>query len=186
MSSTFDMKSLPLHRLVTLVAGVLLFIALFFPWVNVSADMGEFGSISGSTNGWNGIGTFVGVLAILLIAWEVARLLGAVGQLKVSPDLVTAGLAGLVALFGLVQFIRALTYGPIEAELAGVSIGPHVGAFLVLLFSLGLGYAAFLAFQAAGGQETLKSVGQAATIQGGDTAASGPDTGTEPDRKSVV
>lgn len=145
MSGTFDVKSLPLYRQLALFGGGLLFISLFFPWWSLSGV---------SFSGWNGLGTLAGILVILLIAWEVLRVLGQASQIQVKHDLVTAALAGLVALFGLIQFIRALTYG------SGFG-GPGFGAFLILIFSIALGYAAFLAFQAAGGTISLPSEGQA-------------------------
>lgn len=144
MPSIEDAKSLPRHRQLAAGAGLLLFICLFFPWVTVS-----FGGFSASDSGWNGIGTIAGIFAIALIAWEALRLLGQDPKLGVSPDLVTAGLAGLTALFSLIQFIRSLTQ-PDPA-------GPGFGAFLILICAAGLGYAAWLSFQAAGGAEAINA-----------------------------
>jgi hypothetical protein len=162
VSNSFDIKSLPLYRQIALLGGFLLFISLFFPWVRRSADLGGAGSVSGSASGWDGIGTLVGLLVIVLVAWEVIRLLGVNNQVKINPDLLTAAIAALVALFGVIQFIRSLTQ---SAPMPGLSVGPHVGAFLILIFSIGLGYAAFLAFQAAGGSAAIQdlSKGQEAT-----------------------
>ncbi|NDL58008.1 hypothetical protein [Phytoactinopolyspora mesophila] len=159
VSNSFDIKSLPLYRQIALIGGFLLFISLFFPWVRASADMGGgLGSVSGSASGWDGIGTLVGLLAIVLVAWEVIRVLGVSNQVKINPDILTAAIAALVALFGVIQFIRALSQ---SAPMPGISVGPHVGAFLILIFSIGLGYAAFLAFQAAGGSAALQDLNKA-------------------------
>ncbi|NED95398.1 hypothetical protein G1H11_08730 [Phytoactinopolyspora alkaliphila] len=152
MSGTFDVKSLPLYRQIALFGGALLFISLFLPWWRVSITGGP----SGSESGWNGLGTLAGLLVILLIAWEVLRVLGQAAQVKFNQDLITAALAGLIALFGVIQFIRALTYGGGIPSGFGVSAGPGFGAYLILVFSLALGYAAYLAFQAAGGPAALK------------------------------
>lgn len=157
MADTFDVKSLPLHRQITLGGGLLFFVVLFFPWVSYDVE----GLVSGSASGWNGIGTVAGLLVILLVIWEVLRVFGQVSQITVKHDLVTAGLAGLVALFGLIQFLRSLTY---NSEFAG----PGFGAFLILIFSVGLGYAAFLAFKAGDGQAALKAAQEKRQADSGD------------------
>ncbi|WP_166346607.1 hypothetical protein [Phytoactinopolyspora limicola] len=173
MSNSFDIKSLPLARQIALLGGLLLFISLFFPWVRASADMGGFGSVSGSASGWDGIGTLVGILVILLVAWEAARLLGVTSQVKINADLVTAGLAALTALFGLIQFIRSLTQSP---GIPGVSVGPHIGAFLILILSAALGYAAFLSYQSAGGSAALQNL-KTQTAEAGPAAPPAPPAG---------
>ncbi|AYY11404.1 hypothetical protein EF847_00380 [Actinobacteria bacterium YIM 96077] len=177
MSSNFDVRALPLYRQIALFGGTLLFIALFFPWVRASTDLGGLGDVSASANGWNGIGVLVGVLVLLLVTWEALRIFGIAEQVKVKHDLVTAGLAGLTVLFGLIQFIRSLTYGPSGLQVSGISFGPHIGAFLIIILSVGLGYAAFMAFQAAGGSEALK---EAQSQLKGDESRNPADSGETP------
>ncbi len=155
MSVGSDLAALSLARKLALVGGVGLFIVLFFPWVGVDfGDLGDLVDLDNFTdNGWDGVGVLAGVFAIALVAWELIRLFGQAPKLNVSPDYVTAGLAALAALFGLIQFFRALTYGgDLEDDfeslgIEGPNAGPRFGAFLGLLFVLVLAYAAFLAFQ---------------------------------------
>ncbi|NED98753.1 hypothetical protein [Phytoactinopolyspora halotolerans] len=153
-SNGFDIKSVPLYRQIALIGGAVLVISLFFPWWRVSVDAGSFGGGSASESGWNGIGVLIGILALLLIVWELLRVFGAAAQINFNHDVITAGLAALTALFGVIQFIRSLTYG--GGAPPGVSTGPHFGAFLILICSGLLGFAAFLAFQGAGGPDALK------------------------------
>lgn len=164
MANTFDVKSLPLHRQIALGGSLLFFVVLFFPWVTVSAG----GITAGSESGWNGIGTLAGLLAILLIAWEVLRTLGQLSQVNINHDLITAALGGLVALFGLIQFLRALTYHSSYTS-------PGFGAFLILVLSLGIGYGAFMAFKAAGGQAALKEAQSSLQSDSDDSPSTGDD-----------
>ncbi len=143
MANIEDARSLPWHRRIAPIASVLLFICLFLPWVTVSL-----GSFSVSTNGWQGIGTVVGIGAIGLVVWEVVRFIDQAPSMPVSHDFVTAGIAGLTALFGLIQFIRSLVQ-PSPA-------GPGIGTFFILAASIAIGYAAYLAFQHGGGVVALK------------------------------
>lgn len=142
MPTIENVTSLPLHRKLALAVGVVLFVGLLLPWVTVS-----FGGVSISSNGWQGIGTAVGIFTIGLVAWEVVRLFDQVPDFGVKHDLVTAALAALTTVFGLIQFIRSLTQ-PSPA-------GPGFGAFVILLCAGALGYTAYLAFQQAGGVGAL-------------------------------
>ncbi|PSK92419.1 hypothetical protein CLV30_13235 [Haloactinopolyspora alba] len=142
MPTIENVNSLPLHRKLAAAVGVVLFVGLFLPWVSVSLA-----GIDVSSNGWQGIGSAVGILTVGLVAWEVARLLSRAPDFGVDHDLVTAALAALTGFFGLIQFIRSLTQ-PSPA-------GPGFGAFVILFCSLALGYAAFLAFRQAGGARAI-------------------------------
>lgn len=197
MSPSFDPRSLPLYRQLALGGSLVLFIVLFLPWVSVSGpdEFHEFmDSVGESTtsNGWDGIGVLVGVLAIVLVAWEAVRLADKAPQLGIKHDLVTAGLAGLTALFGLIQVIRAATSdrGLEDLGLLGgdISVGPGFGTWLGLLCVIALAAAAVLAFRAGGGEEVLRQAqtqlrgdasGQPASPSpAGDAAASTPPAAT--------
>lgn len=154
MATTSGFAALPLYRKLALGAAVLLFIDLFLSWFTSSLTVPGVIDDSASASGWNGIGVLAGILAALLIAWEVGRLLGMIPQISVSHDLVTAGLAGLTALFTIIQFIRALTFGG-DGDGAGIEAGAGYAAWIGLILALALGYAAYLAFTAGGGREAI-------------------------------
>ncbi|MGH8775217.1 MAG: hypothetical protein ACRDWI_08605 [Jiangellaceae bacterium] len=164
METTSGFAALPLYRKIALGAAVLLFIDLFLPWLSVS-----FFDESVTANAWDsGLGTFAGILLIALIVWEVLRLTGNAPEFGVKHDLVTAGLAVLIALFTLILFFDVLG-------------DTGIGAWIGLVLLLALGYAAFLAFTAGGGREMLSQA------QGRDQAPASPTATTEPpDDRPVV
>lgn len=170
VSSNFDVKALPRYRQILLFGSAAMFVALLFPWVGVSFS----GQSLGSANGWNGLGTFIGFLVIILIAWEVLRSLGMLGQINVSHDLVSAGLAALIALFCVIQFFRAFSSG---WGLAGGGTYPHIGAYLGLVLAAALAYAAVTAFRTAGGAAAVKEAQSRLTGDAQDTSA--PPEGEE-------
>ncbi len=157
MSVGSDFATVPLSRKLALIGGAAMFIVLFFPWFGV--DFGDFANLVGSEgeteNGWwGGVGLLAGVSAILLVGWELLRLFGQSPKLNFSADMITAVLAAMTAVFGLIQFFRALSYGGDvedleELGIEGPDAGPRWGAFLGLLIVLLLAYAAYLAFQSA-------------------------------------
>lgn len=184
MSPSFDPRSLPLYRQLALGGSLVLFIVLFLPWVSVSGpdefhDFMDSVGESTTSNGWDGVGVLVGVLAIVLVAWEAVRLADKAPQLGIKHDLVTAGLAGLTALFGLIQVIRAATSdrGLEDLGLLGgdISVGSGFGTWLGLLCVIALAAAAVLAFRAGGGEDVLR---QAQSQLRGD--ASGQPTSPSP------
>jgi hypothetical protein len=150
VATTSGLAGLPLHRKLALGAAVLLFVDLFLPWVTASISIPDVIDQTESGNGWDGVGVLVGILALALIAWEVARLLGVVPRLSVNYDLVTAVIAGLTALCTIIQFFRALTSGGDvdEAELLGgdIDAGAGYAAWIGLVLALVLAYVAYLAF----------------------------------------
>jgi ABC-type amino acid transport system permease subunit len=166
------LASLPLHRKLTLGAAVLLFVDLFLPWVTASISIPDIIDQTESGNGWDGVGVLAGILALALIAWEVARLLGVVPRLSVNHDLVTAVLAGLTALFTIIQFLRALTSGVEvdEAELLGgdIDAGAGYAAWIGLVLALVLAYVAYLAFTSGGGREAIDQAREEAAASATD------------------
>jgi hypothetical protein len=104
----FDWRGLSTGRQVLLVGGLLLFIDLFLDWQQVCANFGPAGSVCGSRSGWHGIGILVGILTLLLIAWELVGALNVdLGdQFRNLPTaLISVALAAAVALFVIIEFV---------------------------------------------------------------------------------
>ena len=172
MATTSGLASLPLHRKLALGAAVLLFVDLFLPWVTASISIPDIIDQTESGNGWDGVGVLAGILALALIAWEVARLLGVVPRLSVNHDIVTAVLAGLTALFTIIQFFRALTsdVDVDEADLLGgdIDAGAGYAAWIGLVLALVLAYVAYLAFTSGGGREAIDQAREEAAASATD------------------
>jgi uncharacterized membrane protein YhdT len=102
-----------------LVLGVLLLILSFLDWQQVSA----FGYTAG-LNEWHGIGLLAGLLLIVMLVWEVLRVVMpdvSIGTL--SNGLVSVGLVGLMALFTVIAFLDKST-------------ARHWPAWIALLFTI--------------------------------------------------
>src|SRR5436190_24086420 len=86
-------------------AGLLLFIFLFFDWQQACFHGGGV-SVCGGQSGWHGWGVLVGILVIVLVAWEVIEVLGIkVPELPIKAAMLTAGLAAAVLLFTVIKFL---------------------------------------------------------------------------------
>lgn len=135
---------------IMLGAGVLFLISTFFNWQSVDIGVAEVGQ-----NAWNGFwGMVMGLLAIILVAWLVARVAGVEIPLPVSAALIGIVLAVLIFLFAL---IKALT-----DDFA--SSWAWIGVVLAALIVVG----AVLEVQAAGGVDALRAE---ATSLGGSAGA---------------
>ncbi len=96
-----QLKAMSRSSQLLLGAGLLLFIFLFFDWQQVC-----FASICGGRSGWHGWGTLVGILAIVLIAWEAVQILGVkLPELPVKAAMISAGLAAGILLFTVIKFL---------------------------------------------------------------------------------
>jgi hypothetical protein len=131
----FDMARASTGAKVILVAAILLFIDLFFPWQGV--DLGEFGEaigVSGNVSGFSGLGVLVAILCIAVIAWEIMLMAGVNINLgTTSPVLVSAILAGVTAAFTIIAFLTKLD-------------AIKWGAFVGLILALVLGYGAYMRY----------------------------------------
>ncbi|MGH2690984.1 MAG: hypothetical protein ACRDHM_00580 [Actinomycetota bacterium] len=135
----FDMNRLTTGQKVSLGAGILYLISLFFPWLG--ADLGEFADILGvdvdtSVSGWaGGIGTLSGVMVIALLIWEGLAAAGTNVNLgNTSPALVGAILGAATVVLGIINFIQSLD-------------GLQIGAWIGLIALLALAYGAYVRFQ---------------------------------------
>jgi hypothetical protein len=122
-----------------LVAGVLFLISTFFNWQEV-----EVGPVEVGQSAWHGFwGVVMGLLAIVLIVWLLARVAAVDIPIPFSAALISAVLAVLIFLFAL---IKVLTDD-------FVSGWAWVGLVLAALIVVG----AWLEVQAAGGIDALRS-----------------------------
>jgi hypothetical protein len=138
-----------------LISSVLLLIVSFFHWQEVDYDLGPLGSGSAGVSAWDDIGgILMGILTIVLIARLVAHLAAVNIPVPVSFAMTSAVLAFLIFA---ITLIKVLTddYRTFWAWL---------GLVLALLIAVG----AWLAVQAAGGIDSLRSE---ATSFGGSGAA---------------
>lgn len=155
------LKALGRGAQIMLVSGVLLLISTFFNWQSVDLGVAEVGQ-----NAWHGFwGVVMGLLAIALIAWLVARLAGVAIPIPFSAALTGAALAVLILVFALLKNLTD------EFTSAWAWIGLALAAVCVV--------GAWLEVQAAGGVEHLKSqipssAGTAASTPAAEAPAAAP------------
>jgi hypothetical protein len=124
---------------IMLVSGVLFLISTFFNWQSVDVGPVEVGQ-----SAWHGFwGVVMGLLAIVLIAWLVARVAGLEIPIPFSAALVSAGLAVLIFLFALIKVLTD------EFTSTWAWIGLVLAAIIVV--------GAWLEIQAAGGMDALRT-----------------------------
>ena len=163
-----QLKRLPLGRQLILGAGVLLLIDTFFDWQQVGNSF-----ITVGQSAWHGFwGIFMCLALIVVLAWTLARAFGIALPAQVPDGLATLGLAALILLFAV---IKALTDSYV-----------HWPAYVGIILAAGVGYGAWLVFQASG--ESLPSMPKTATTGGGTSTplASAPeppasDSSSDPD-----
>lgn len=124
---------------IMLVSGVLFLISTFFNWQSVDVGPVEVGQ-----NAWHGFwGVVMGLLAIVLIAWLVARIAGVEIPIPFSAALVAAALAVLIFVFALIKVLTD------EFTSSWAWIGLVLAAIIVV--------GAWLEIQAAGGMDAMRS-----------------------------
>ena len=158
-----QLKGLPLGRQLILAAGVLLLIDTFFDWQQVSASF-----ITVGQSAWHGFWGIVMCLALLvLLAWTLARAFGVSLPAQVPDGLAGLGLAAVVLVFAI---IKALSDSYV-----------HWPAYVGIILAAGVGYGAWLVFQASG--ESLPSMPKTATTSPDTSAAPEPpasDSSSDP------
>jgi Na+/H+ antiporter NhaC len=135
-------------RRVLFSSGVVLLIWSFFPWNGFSLGFGLVNA-SVSWSAWHGWGTAMGIVLILLLAWEAVLFLQVVSpdaiklpELPVKPMLITAALGVLTVLFGV---LRVFEYAAKKWEI-----------WIALLLIIALAAGVFLRFQDEGGAASVK------------------------------
>ena len=145
-----QLKGLPLGRQLILGAGVLLLIDTFLDWQQVS-----FLGHTGGQSAWHGfLGIIMCLALVLLLVWSAAKAFEIDLPIKVPDGLTSLGLAVLILLFAL---LKALTDDAV-----------HWPAWVGVILAAGIGYGAWLVFQASG--ETLPNM----STGGASTASSPP------------
>ena len=157
-----DLARLSTASKLLLGAGLLLFIDLFLSWQKVCVSFANVSSC-GSRSGWHGWGTLVGILLILLLAWELIRVMEvAIPNVNLPAALVSAALAAGVLIFTIIKFLADNT-------------ARHWPAWLGLLLALIVGAGGFLRWQ-----EGDTGVATRGTGLGGTTGGTTGTTTTTP------
>jgi len=173
-----DLSKLGRTEQVLAGAGLLLFIASFFPWFSYTLGLGDVGGYSGSENAWSDPSGFNDWFPILLLfVYAIVLALPAFGVAVNAPQLaspVNRAFIGLVlsALAVLLFAIQGLTYPSIPAGYG--SAGPGWGYYVGLVLALAAGAQSYLGFTQQGG--SLANVGAALkartqTAQGSENQA---------------
>lgn len=140
---------------IMLVSGVLLFISLFFPWQDYEII---------TFSGWRGVGTILGILTIVLLAWLIVRLASVDIPLPVSTAMTAALIGTLILIFAIIKLLTILGDEP--------TFWAWIGVILAVAVAAG----SFQVVQEAGGVDTLK----AETQSMGSKAESGSDIAGAP------
>jgi hypothetical protein len=141
-----------------LVGTVLLLVSTFFAW----QDFGDAGVIT--RNAWHGIGVVMGLLAIVLLAWIVARLAAVEIPIPLSSAMIGGVLAFLI-------FIFALLFNLTDDYSTFMS---YVGLVFAGLIAVG----AWLQIQESGGIESLKQ--EATSLGSGSSGAAAAPSADAP------
>ena len=92
-----------------MLVGTALFIILsFFGWQAASIDLGPLGSHSVSFSLWHSFyGVIIGIIAILLLAWEIIRMLDVKIEFLagVEPGVISTGLAVALGILTIIIFL---------------------------------------------------------------------------------
>jgi len=160
------LRKLSLQAQVVLGGVVLYVIFSFFDWQQVCVSGGGF-SACGGVSEWNGFGGTITVLsALLLLAWEIVRLLGMKIELGgISQGLISVALAALLLVLTVITFLSHN-----EAR--------HWPSYLGLLLAVAIAAAAFTRGKSEGVQ--MSDFGDVASRVGvsrgadGDAAAPAP------------
>jgi uncharacterized membrane protein len=150
---------LPTTTKVVLVGTILFLIVSFFNWQEVDLGVAEAGVTM-----WHGWGTIAGIVALALLAWEVARLANVNVTLPISDAMLGALVAILLALLTLLKVL-------IDNEFR------TFWAWLGLILAIVVAVAAFLRMQAGG--ESIADMRSRFGSSGG-AAAPTPPASTPP------
>jgi hypothetical protein len=147
------------------VSAILLFIFMFFDWFTVDVSGGEgLFSVSVGGSAWEAFSTidlFLMVTIIVAVAVAVVRLSDALVEPPFSINAAVAILGAISVLLILYRIIDP----PGGSDVAGVDIGPALGAFLGLIAAAGITYGGYRAMQEEG--TTFGDLGDQFSNRGG-------------------
>jgi hypothetical protein len=145
-------------RKILLPASLLLLIDSFLNWQQV-----DLGVVSAGQSMWHGLGFLIGILLIVLIAWEALDAFApdTLRGMNLPGGLLALGLAGAILIL---TVIRVLTLD-----------FRHWPAWVGLILALVIGYGGWLRFKESG-----DAMPSRATMGGGGASASSPPAATPP------
>jgi len=150
---------------IVFVGAIVALIVSFLDWQQVCVSIVN--ACAGASE-WNGVGTVAALLIVVLLGWEVARLLGKDPELgSVTPGQVSAVLALLLLVFTLITFLSHN-----EAR--------HGPAWIGLLAAIVIAVAAFVRARNEGVEMPTKETFSTSPSAGTDTAAAADPPETPP------
>lgn len=153
------------HGAKLVLGGTIAFLLLsFFSWFHYTGpgkdQIEALGGDTGITM-WHGVGWIAGLLAIALVVWQAIRLANIELEIGVTPSMVTAALAVLMALFAIIRFLD---------KPGGDFVGRTFWAWIAIGLAIAVLVGAWMNMQAAG--EGLSDIkGSLAAGAGAATAA---------------
>ena len=149
-----------------LAATIAFLIVSFFDWFQITdTDFGD--------NMWSGIGVLAGLLALALLVWQAIRVANLNVELGVTPSMITAALAVLLAIFTFIRFIDK-PGGSFVEDAVERTFWAWLGLALVIVIVAG----AWLNMQAAG--ESIADVKDkfSSATRGSSTTTAAPPANT--------
>ena len=159
-------KQLSRELQVVLGGTVLYLIMSFLDWQQVS-----FGPLTAGVTEWHGIGIVAGLLAVVLLAWEAARLFSIKIELPLAPGQVSVGLALLLLLFTVITFLSHST-------------ARHWPEYVGLLLSIAIGVAAVRRARTEGVEMPRNIAATISAATAGAGGSGGGGTGADPEPAS--
>ncbi len=163
------------HGAKLVLGGTIAFLLLsFFSWFHYTgpgSDQAEALGVDTGFSMWHGVGYLAGLFAIALIVWQAIRLANIELEIGVTPSMVTAALAVLMALFAIIRFLD---------KPGGDFVGRTFWAWLAIALAIAVLVGAWLNMKAAG--EGLSDIkGSLAAGAGAATAAAKSASAPKPD-----
>jgi hypothetical protein len=188
-STRLDTSRLSFGEIVAGVSALVLLIDLWLPWYGVSVKAPRFpgvatGSVSKNFNAWDAFGgrdVLLFIIAILVIAWVLLRMLDTLPAMQLDPGLAAAVLGVIAAVLVLIGILHIPHSGGVSSsllKLAGIDLSRKFGLFLGFLATLGIAYGGWTAYN-----ERRRGLAPAAAGAGGvlgGPGAVGPGPGAGP------